>query len=95
MLLLDCPHCGQRNAGEFRYGGEYNPRPSPSGDASDGDWQRYLYLRRNSMDFQVEWWYHRAGCGTWFLVERERRSNTVARTLLWQPGGTPDTAEAR
>ena len=85
MLLLRCPCCGERNASEFRYGGGQNPRPSPSTAASDDDWIRYLYLRRNPMGVEVEWHYHRAGCGTWFLVERDRRTNTVIRTMPWEP----------
>ncbi len=83
MLRIDCPNCGARNAAEFRYGGEYNPRPT---QADDDEWIRYLYLRRNRMGVQVEWWYHRSGCGTWFLVERDRRSNEISRIMRWQPG---------
>ena len=37
------------------------------------------------MGVEVEWYYHRAGCGTWFLVERDRRTNTVIRTMPWGP----------
>ena len=29
---------------------------------------------------QREWWYHRAGCGLWFVAERDTRTNEVART---------------
>ena len=28
MLILSCPNCGERNVSEFRFGGEYNPRPA-------------------------------------------------------------------
>ena len=87
MLLLECPNCGRRNSAEYRYGGEYNPRPDSTTEAAEADWIRYLYQRRNVMGVQIEWWYHRAGCGIWFLVERDRRSNVVARTWRWQPGG--------
>ncbi len=83
MLRIDCPNCGVRNAAEFRHGGEYNPRPT---QADDDEWIRYLYLRRNRMGVQVEWWYHRFGCGTWFLVERDRRSDEITRIMRWQPG---------
>ena len=83
MLRLECPSCGARNASEFRYGGEYNPRPAPSSSATDNEWTRYLYLRQNSMGVQTEWWYHRSGCGMWFLVERDRRTNQVTRSWQW------------
>lgn len=55
-------------------------------DIADADWTDYLYQRQNLMGVQVEWWYHRAGCGLWFLAERDRRSNAVARTWRWQAG---------
>ncbi|HCL27944.1 MAG TPA: sarcosine oxidase subunit delta [Candidatus Latescibacteria bacterium] len=87
MLRLDCPNCGQRNSAEFRYGGEYDPRPEATTQTAEEDWIRYLYQRRNVMGLQIEWWYHRAGCGLWFLVERDRRSNEVARTWRWQSAG--------
>jgi heterotetrameric sarcosine oxidase delta subunit len=87
MLLLTCPHCGERNASEFRYGGEYNPRPTPSMEAGEVQWVRYLYLRGNPMGQQREWWYHRSGCGQWFLAERDRATNTVTRTFLWNQDG--------
>ncbi|HJP33058.1 MAG: sarcosine oxidase subunit delta [Candidatus Latescibacteria bacterium] len=94
MLRLECPHCGVRNSAEFRYGGEYRPRPAPSTEAAESEWIGYLYQRHNGMGEQIEWWYHRAGCGTWFLVERDRRSNEVARTWLWQPADAAAQKEA-
>ncbi len=81
MITLKCPNCGSRNAQEFRYGGELNPRPTdPKGP--DSEWVDFLYLRDNQMGTQTEWWYHRAGCGLWFLAERHTRSNEVARTYV-------------
>ncbi len=88
MLLLACPHCGERNVSEFHYGGEYSPRPSPSMEADDEEWNAYLYLRDNPMGARREWWLHRSGCGLWFLAERDRRTNAVSRTFPW----SPDTA---
>lgn len=81
MFTIECPVCGEhRNYTEFRFGGEVNPRP----DGSDvRAWQHYLYVRRNNAGPQIEWWYHRAGCQTWFLAERDTTSNTVLRT--WPP----------
>jgi sarcosine oxidase subunit delta len=29
------------------------------------------YLLRGNVRGQTEWWYHRDGCGKWFLVERD------------------------
>jgi sarcosine oxidase subunit delta len=83
MLILECPNCGARNAGEFRFGGEYNPRPWDPMQCGDAEWLRYLYLRDNAMGVQKEWWYHNSGCGLWFVAERHTRTSEVLRTYLW------------
>lgn len=84
MLKLNCPNCGTRNAQEFRYGGEYNPRPAQPLEIPESAWTDYIYMRDNRWGIQKEWWYHRAGCGLWFLAERHTRTNEVVRTYLWQ-----------
>ena len=83
MIQIKCPNCGLRNAGEFRYGGEYNPRPRQPLAVSDAEWTDYIYMRRNRAGVQTEWWFHRNGCGTWFLAERHTKSNVVLKTYFW------------
>ena len=83
MLILECPNCGARSAQEFRYGGEYNPRPAQPEVAGEEAWTTYIYMRRNRLGMQKEWWYHRAGCGLWFLAERHTKSNEIKRTYRW------------
>ncbi|MEM7536244.1 MAG: sarcosine oxidase subunit delta [Chloroflexota bacterium] len=85
MMQLTCPHCGQRNQSEFRFGGEYNPRPPKPMQTTDEAWADYIYMRENKLGTQKEWWYHRSGCGTWFLAERHTKTNVVAKTYLWEP----------
>jgi methylglutamate dehydrogenase subunit B len=72
-LLVPCPNCGQREFTEFSYGGETNARPKP--DAPRERLAKYLYVRRNTSGLQQEWWYHRAGCHSWFLARRETSTN--------------------
>ena len=85
MLILSCPNCGERNVSEFRFGGENSPRPQSPMAASEAEWAEYLYLRANKMGgVQVEWWYHQAGCGLWFLAERDWALNEVVRTYTWE-----------
>lgn len=91
--MLECPNCGQRNSQEFRYGGEYNPRPKAPMETGDADWADYIYMRDNKLGVQREWWYHRAGCGRWFMAERHTKTNEVIRTYEWQAGGGPHTKE--
>ena len=85
MIRLPCPNCGLRNAQEFRYGGEYNPRPKNPHETSDAQWADFVYMRDNKLGLQKEWWYHRAGCQLWFLVERHTQTNVVERAYLWKP----------
>lgn len=84
MMLLNCPNCGPRNVQEFRYGGEYHPRPADPAALEDRAWADYLYLRQNRLGVQREWWYHRAGCGLWFMAERHTKTNEVLATYCWQ-----------
>jgi heterotetrameric sarcosine oxidase delta subunit len=84
MIQIKCPHCGERNVQEFRYGGEYNARPKTPMTATDEAWTDYLFMRANKSGEQREWWYHRSGCQTWFLAERSTRTNVVSDTYLWE-----------
>lgn len=88
MIRINCPNCGSRNSLEFRYGGEYNPRPSEPKEVPEAVWTEYMYMRNNRWGVQKEWWYHRAGCGLWFLAERHTHSNEVLKTYRWAPGGS-------
>ena len=47
----------------------------------------YVYFRDNVAGLQREWWYHRKGCKTWFVAERDTRTNEVLRTLIPAPTG--------
>lgn len=90
MIQIKCPNCGLRNAQEFRYGGEYNPRPKDPISVDDQAWAEYVFMRDNKWGVQKEWWYHGAGCGLWFLAERHTKTNEVVKTYRWQrPQTTP------
>jgi sarcosine oxidase subunit delta len=67
---------------EFSYGGELQQRPAAAVTAAA--WGQYLYGRRNVAGLQTEWWYHRLGCGRWFLAERDTLTNRVQHTY-WRP----------
>jgi sarcosine oxidase, subunit delta len=76
VILIPCPYCGPRNAQEFRYVGEAVMRPDPNATTPEG-WRVYLYTRSNPAGWAVEKWFHRAGCGRYFIVERHTMSNDV------------------
>lgn len=76
MILLPCPWCGPRDAGEFHYLGEAIARPDPR-TASPVQWREYLYVRSNPRGWTSETWYHRAGCRRYLSVERHTETNQI------------------
>ncbi len=76
MIVLACPHCGPRNASEFRYVGELRSRPDPNA-TSPAEWRSYLYVQTNPAGWVTERWYHRAGCRRYLVVERHTVTNEV------------------
>lgn len=76
MILLPCPWCGPRDAGEFRYVGESHSRPDPA-TADPAAWRDYLYFRDNPLGWVAETWYHRAGCRRYLRMERHTETNQV------------------
>jgi heterotetrameric sarcosine oxidase delta subunit len=79
-FLLACPHCGVREVTDFAFGGELTARPSGAHTARERN--TYIYFRRNVAGVQREWWYHRAGCRSWFIADRDTRTNEVLLTAV-------------
>ncbi len=74
-LHITCPLCGKRDGYEFRYGGE-DKGPAPRGsDVSPERWCEHVHLNECRAGVQKEWWYHRSGCGSWFTIYRDTRTN--------------------
>ncbi len=84
MKLLECPLNGPRPIQEFHFGGGVRPMPEP-GLATDAAWAEYVFHRDGAPGVKTEWWYH-IPSGTWFLAERNTRTDEVQRTYLPQPG---------
>ena len=74
MILIPCPWCGPRDAGEFHYSGETKPRPDPA-SATPPPWRDYLYFPANPRGEVTETWYHRMGCRQFFVLQRDTDSN--------------------
>jgi len=88
-MRIGCPHCGERDLREFSYLGDASvQRPDPQAPDALGRFTAYVYFRDNVAGVQREWWYHRTGCGTWFVAERDTRTNDVLRTEIPPPTGT-------
>ena len=79
-FVLSCPHCGVREVTDYAYGGEVSVRPA--GHPSARELNEYNYFRVNVAGVQREWWYHRSGCRTWFIAERDTRTNEVLSVSL-------------
>src|SRR5437588_151917 len=91
-FLPECPNCGLRDVNEFKFQGEVTSRPKA--DPSLRDLTDYVYFRANVAGVQREWWFHRAGCGLWFLADRDTRTNEVLKTELPAPSGARAPAPA-
>jgi sarcosine oxidase subunit delta len=79
-FLLECPNCGPRDVYEFKFQGEVTKRPVEK--PTQRELSAYVYFRANVAGVQREWWYHRTGCGLWFVAERDTRTNVVLKTEL-------------
>jgi sarcosine oxidase subunit delta len=84
MIQLPCPWCGPRNVTEFAHQGEATSRPDVA-TASDEEWRRYLYFRRNALGWVEETWYHTAGCRR--FVRLRRHTGTNEARPVPGPGG--------
>jgi len=72
-FLVPCPNCGARDVNEFAFRGEVTARPTEKPTLAELG--RYVHMRQNVAGPQYEWWYHRRGCGQWFVAERDTRTN--------------------
>jgi heterotetrameric sarcosine oxidase delta subunit len=91
-FLLECPHCGPRDVNEFKFQGEVTRRPPAAPTLRE--LTDYVYFRDNVASVQREWWYHRVGCGLWFVAERDTQSNRVVRTEVPRPAAGARSATA-
>jgi len=79
-LTITCPICGKRNGYEFRFGGEEKGAKPDDTGVTPESWCDYVHLRSNVFGIQREWWYHRDGCGIWFKIWRDTRTNLEVNT---------------
>lgn len=77
-LMINCPGCGKRNGYEFRYGGEdKGPRPDEE-SLTEVSWCDYVHNNNSVAGIRKEWWFHKDGCGSWFTIYRDTRTNLEA-----------------
>ena len=89
MLRIPCPHCGERDYTEFRYGGDARKCRPAHGSGDAGTWHDYVFVFDNPKGEHREYWQHVQGCRQWLLVERNTASNELAHARLARSGETP------
>ena len=82
MLLITCPHCGDRDENEFVYGGRAIKYPGLDKSVSIRIWHEILHLRDNPRGVIREFWYHQYGCECWF----ELSGDTLTHEISALPG---------
>ena len=95
MLLIKCPHCGERPETEFRCGGEAHlARPMDPSALDDGEWSEFLFYRKNIKGVLAERWNHVHGCQRWFNAIRNSVTDEILATY---PNGEalPEIGESR
>ncbi len=88
MMMLPCPWCGPRDAGEFRQAGELVPRPDPA-RANPEQWRAYLYLRANARG-----WVRKPGITGWAAAATWCSSGTPRPTSSAPPPAESPPAES-
>ena len=73
MLLIRCPYCEEeRPELEFRGAGEAHiARPTNMAEISDGEFERFFFIRDNRKGIVFERWRHISGCGRFFNAARD------------------------
>lgn len=71
MLILTCPYCGiDADETDLAPGGEAHIMRQGA-DATDEDFEAYLFHKRNPRGVHFERWRHVYGCGKWFHAARD------------------------
>ena len=73
MLLIPCPHCGERDESEFDYGGRAINLPDL--DANLTSWHEAIHLSQSDEPVINEVWFHSAGCECWIQLKRDSRTH--------------------
>jgi len=87
-MRISCPHCGERDHGEFAYYGDATKR-RPDGAADIETFFEYVYPRDNPAGPHRELWYHVGGCRAWIVVNRDTRTHEIFSVEVARKRGEP------
>lgn len=81
MLLINCPHCGERAQVEFNY--ERTLDAVVTLHLAPQDAMRTLYERTNPLGLDDEIWHHVYGCRQWLVIRRHRTTHAIESVRAW------------
>jgi methylglutamate dehydrogenase subunit B len=76
-MRLPCPHCGERDWSEFRYGGDASKMRPGHGTGDLKTWADYVFLFDNKKAPHTEYWQHVLGCRQWVKLKRNTATNEI------------------
>ena len=76
-MMIPCPHCGERDLGEFHYGGDASKTRPDLGSKGAKTWNDYAFVFENPKGPHVEFWQHTLGCRQWFKLSRNTATNEI------------------
>ena len=74
-FTITCPICGKRDLYEFRFGNEDKGPPPDLEGLTPEVYFALIHSHKNIAGPQKEWWCHKDGCGIWFTVLRNTKTN--------------------
>ena len=82
MLRINCPHCGERDYTEFRYGGDARKQRPVHGTGDLQRWHDHVFVFDNPKGPHREYWQHVLGCRQWLVLERNTATNATGAANL-------------
>ena len=76
-MRIPCPCCGERDLGEFTYGGDASKARPAHGSKGAKTWGDYVFVFENPKGPHVEFWQHTLGCRQWFKLKRDTSTNEI------------------
>lgn len=84
-MRIPCPTCGERDVGEFTYGGDATLSRPAMDETDTAVWNRFVYDRENPRGPHLEFWQHTGGCRGWFKLKRNILTHEVGASELLGP----------
>ncbi len=82
MLRINCPHCGERDYTEFRYGGDAHKQRPAHGTGDLKRWHDHVFVFDNPRGAHREYWQHVLGCRQWLVLQRNTATNATGAATL-------------